>query len=377
VPRELEVSVESFGQLLRQHASDISEGGIFLATPAPPPVGAPVSLVIRLPDGSPPIRGEGQVAWRRAKDEDGDRPAGAGIRFLRLDERGRELIRLLVAARGEIPPPAAPGTPAPHEPFPEIREPAPPAEPAADVFPGAADGGPAAPPPSEPGWTPLGPARPRHRLPLPALVAAGLAVAGLGAAWWAGWLGPPRHPQPVPGVTPAPPPAVAPTPSPAPSPATTPLPTAVPAAEGPELSWRRTADGTEVRIETGVPVAPGRVRLLRLDDPPRVLVRIRGVRRQVAVPVLPAGTPELVRIRAWLHDELRPPELFVVLDLAGPHVRASLTTGGGAVVVRLGRPPAARGGRASRAKRRETGKLRFPLSNAVPSDGPKGRSEAP
>jgi len=29
----------------------------------------------------------------------------------------------------------------------------------------------------------------------------------------------------------------------------------------------------------------------------------------------------------------------------------------------------------AQAKRRETGKLRFPLSNGVPSDGPKGRSE--
>ncbi len=405
-PGELEVLVESFGKFLEQHAGDISLGGMFLRSPAPPPVGTRVRFAFRLRDGSPLLHGLGEVVWRREPGDALGRPPGMGIRFVELDREGRELVRRVVAERLR----ERPVTVGWGEPFEEPRA----AEPAAEspgerVFAapqetegtgsgGAAGGeepgevldrlpGPEALPPLEPAvelpgdpladlGRPLppeasggGPRAPRGSpLPLVGLaLAVVLAIAGF-AGWWqrasergsrvAAPTMPPAAPAAIPTVamevgtggsiwvrtagSPSPGTATAlrrsgaaPVASPTvPVPSTPradrataavtapPRPTPRPARAVAAIRWRRQGRTTVVTVQPAGALGAGRVRSLRLDDPPRLLLRIRGIDREFPRPEIPVGTRQLLRVRVGLHREFRPPELFVVLDLASPTVRA-------------------------------------------------------
>ncbi len=101
VPEDVVILVESFGQFLEQHAQDISEDGMFLRSAVPAPVGSHIEFAIRLPDGYPLIRGAGEVVWCRKREVSPESPRGMGIRFVELEERGRELVRRLTEERRE------------------------------------------------------------------------------------------------------------------------------------------------------------------------------------------------------------------------------------------------------------------------------------
>ena len=61
---------------------NLSEGGVFVATLSPPPVGERVLLQISV-DGGEPVACEGEVRWIRT-DEEGNF-TGCGIQFVNLD----------------------------------------------------------------------------------------------------------------------------------------------------------------------------------------------------------------------------------------------------------------------------------------------------
>ena len=84
------------------------------------------------------------------------------------------------------------------------------------------------------------------------------------------------------------------------------------------ISWRSRAGATEVVIEADGALEPARVDALRLDAPPRILVRVRGIEAPYTPYRLEVGSPELAAIRVGHHPELEPPTLYVVLDLASP-----------------------------------------------------------
>ena len=403
---ELTIFVESMGQFLERHGRDISEGGMFLESPAPPPLGTRLRFLIQPAGGMGLLRGLAEVAWRRETDKGLDRPAGMGLRFLSMNPEGQELIRRMVAERaamaGEAPPPQPqPATPPPEEPFPveaELASPVPP--PAEDVF---EETPPKAPAAAGPERAPEEPATlvdvtlseigrpfgydeqqqlPRHwrgRI-VAATAIVVIVVLGVLGAWYAGWFGrlqtaspPPPAPSPVarhtvppptstpvtagrrpesgaPGVgaLPAPPPAATPvptataTPTPQPSPTPTIVPTSLPSMPPARtirsIRWMATAGGTTVRIVPSGALTSRRVRLVLLDDPPRALVQIRGIRAPYPQPVIQAGSPELVRMRIWLHSELKPPELYIVLDLARPGLHVRMRLRHGTVIVTLTRP---------------------------------------
>jgi len=77
---------------------------------------------------------------------------------------------------------------------------------------------------------------------------------------------------------------------------------------------------TEVVIEADGALEPARVDALRLDAPPRILVRVRGIEAPYTPHRLKVGSPELAAIRVGHHPELEPAALYVVLDLASPAV---------------------------------------------------------
>ena len=90
-----------------------------------------------------------------------------------------------------------------------------------------------------------------------------------------------------------------------------------PAATIQRIDWQRENGGTVVTIGADGRLQGLRVRHLRMDDPPRFVIRVLGITRAFPVYEIPVGTSELKRIRVGYHPELSPPELYVVLDLAG------------------------------------------------------------
>lgn len=76
------------------------------------------------------------------------------------------------------------------------------------------------------------------------------------------------------------------------------------------------ARGTVITIRGNGSLAEGTISMENLPSPPRLLVRVRGIRSDYRPYVIESATPEVTRVRIGLHDERRPPELWVVIDLA-------------------------------------------------------------
>jgi hypothetical protein len=64
----------------------------------------------------------------------------------------------------------------------------------------------------------------------------------------------------------------------------------------------------------------GTVDAIRLDKPPRVLVRIRDITQPFAPHRFEVASSEVSAIRVGYHPELRPAALYVVLDLTSDDV---------------------------------------------------------
>ncbi len=87
-------------EFIEHHSHDISKGGIFIKTPSPFPAGTLLKFEIRIKDDSPLIAGVGRVVWKREPPQaSGERPAGMGVKFIKLDGQSRELIDRVVAER--------------------------------------------------------------------------------------------------------------------------------------------------------------------------------------------------------------------------------------------------------------------------------------
>jgi uncharacterized protein (TIGR02266 family) len=93
----------TIAEFIRQSSKDISLLGIFIKTKSPMKEGVPLKLELHLEDGSPVIRGVGQVVWSREVAQSDDRPSGMGIKFLKLDTSSRQVIEQAVKARGSAP----------------------------------------------------------------------------------------------------------------------------------------------------------------------------------------------------------------------------------------------------------------------------------
>ena len=87
---EVEVTLLSDSMFFAGLSGDISEGGIFVSTYREVPVGRPVSVAFRLPNGQAMVRGV--VRWTRPASEGGVSP-GVGIEFEALEDSERDLIR--------------------------------------------------------------------------------------------------------------------------------------------------------------------------------------------------------------------------------------------------------------------------------------------
>lgn len=73
-------------------ATNLSDGGFFVATHIHEEIGERFEFTIRLPETGKVVKGVGEVRWHRHKDEGPDAPAGMGIRFVELEEGSQEAV---------------------------------------------------------------------------------------------------------------------------------------------------------------------------------------------------------------------------------------------------------------------------------------------
>ncbi len=88
---------EKFSGFITEYSENISEGGMFIKSDEPKPVGSVVSFEFRLADNFRLIQGLGEVVWVRATSGGPEEPAGMGVRFHEIEQQSRQLIRTMVA----------------------------------------------------------------------------------------------------------------------------------------------------------------------------------------------------------------------------------------------------------------------------------------
>jgi uncharacterized protein (TIGR02266 family) len=89
-------------EFIENHALDVSRGGIYIKTANPFPPGTLLKFEIRLASDQAVIAGVGRVVWKRdAGTATPDRPAGMGVKFIKIDEPSKSVIDKLVSARAD------------------------------------------------------------------------------------------------------------------------------------------------------------------------------------------------------------------------------------------------------------------------------------
>ncbi|MCL2723177.1 MAG: TIGR02266 family protein [Polyangiaceae bacterium] len=89
-------------EFIDNHSNDVSKGGIFVKTPAPFPPGTLLKFEIRLAGDKSILGGIGRVAWKRdSAQATVDKPAGMGVKFIKIDDASRAVIDRLVATKAD------------------------------------------------------------------------------------------------------------------------------------------------------------------------------------------------------------------------------------------------------------------------------------
>lgn len=100
---EIPVAYKSVGSFLSDWATNISQGGLFINTRKPLPVGTPVSIIIQLPGEPFPSSLEGRVTRVTEFDNHQNMVPGMGVEFTSVDApRRAELERFVQRLRREL-----------------------------------------------------------------------------------------------------------------------------------------------------------------------------------------------------------------------------------------------------------------------------------
>lgn len=98
LPAEVKVDYRSIGSFMTDYAENISQGGLFIRTSLPLPVGERVRLRLTLPDGDAPFALDGVVKWVSTLRDRDERPAGMGIEFVDFNDEVKGKLSALVSA---------------------------------------------------------------------------------------------------------------------------------------------------------------------------------------------------------------------------------------------------------------------------------------
>jgi len=90
------LQIDAFSQPVSGYTADLSQGGMFVQTKEPPPVGSIVRFEVDLgsPDGV--IRGTAEVVWMRTEAQGARHPAGIGLQFRFIEGNGEPLLSAAV-----------------------------------------------------------------------------------------------------------------------------------------------------------------------------------------------------------------------------------------------------------------------------------------
>ena len=83
-------------EFIENHSHDVSAGGLFVQTEAPFTAGTLLKFEIRIGDDKSVIVGVGRVVWKRDTAAPDGRPPGMGVKFIKIDDPSKALIRSLV-----------------------------------------------------------------------------------------------------------------------------------------------------------------------------------------------------------------------------------------------------------------------------------------
>jgi len=92
VPSRLRVSFESYGRLRECLMTNISRGGVFVATEHPLPIGTSFTLRIHIDESDETHELAGEVASVNVASSPASGSHGMGIRFCNLDEEKQALV---------------------------------------------------------------------------------------------------------------------------------------------------------------------------------------------------------------------------------------------------------------------------------------------
>jgi uncharacterized protein (TIGR02266 family) len=92
----VQFKLHDMDEFMRDHAVNLSAGGMFVRTREPQPLGSMVYLQFRLEDGVKLIEGLGKVVHVNPPEE---AVPGMGIEFVNLDTESRRLIDEIIKAR--------------------------------------------------------------------------------------------------------------------------------------------------------------------------------------------------------------------------------------------------------------------------------------
>ncbi|MFZ4735401.1 MAG: TIGR02266 family protein [Bradymonadia bacterium] len=99
---EVEVTLESDHNFFTGFSQNISEGGVFVATPHVLPMGTVVEFTFRLAPFPEQVSVRGEVRWtRESNDDTSDAPSGMGLQFVDLHPVMAERINAFIDRKRE------------------------------------------------------------------------------------------------------------------------------------------------------------------------------------------------------------------------------------------------------------------------------------
>jgi len=97
---DVTVTANSDHYFLAGAATDLSAGGVFIATAILHPVGTEFNVSMHIDDGEGDVvRAVGVVRWHRPAEEGSDAPQGVGLQFVEVEGDGAARIERYLASR--------------------------------------------------------------------------------------------------------------------------------------------------------------------------------------------------------------------------------------------------------------------------------------
>ena len=95
--RKVVLKFHHFGGFFIEYSANVSLTGMFIKTDSPKPPGSIFIFEVWLGDEYKLVHGVGEVVWVRNEDEGSDRPAGMGIRYLKIAKESTAVVERVIA----------------------------------------------------------------------------------------------------------------------------------------------------------------------------------------------------------------------------------------------------------------------------------------